>query len=52
MLATLAVLLLLFWAIGLGVHLFGGLINIALVLAIILGIAHFFTGRSQASSMR
>ena len=49
MLAFLAVLLIVFWAIGLGVHLFGGLIYIALVLGIILGIAHFFTRRSSST---
>jgi hypothetical protein len=49
MLAFLAVILILFWAIGLGVHLFGGLINIALVVGIILAIAHFFTRRSPGT---
>ena len=45
MLGILAIIVLLFWALGLGVHLFGGLIHIALVIALILAIAHFVTGR-------
>ncbi|MBX4205300.1 MAG: hypothetical protein KW788_03925 [Candidatus Doudnabacteria bacterium] len=51
MLGFLAFLLLAFWIIGIAAHLFGGAVHIALVLAIILAIAHFVRGR-PATSMR
>ena len=46
MLGILALILLILWGIGLAVHLFGGAINVLLVLAIVLGIGHFLRGRS------
>jgi hypothetical protein len=49
MLAILAVLLLIFWGIGLATHLLGGFIHVALVLAVIFAISHFFSSRKTAS---
>ena len=40
MLLTIAILLLIFWGIGLAVHVVGGLIHILLVIALILFIVH------------
>jgi Na+-translocating ferredoxin:NAD+ oxidoreductase RnfD subunit len=51
MLGFLAILLLLFWGIGLAAHLFGGLIHVALVVAVILGIAHMLR-RTPTTSTR
>jgi len=43
---TLAVILFVLWIIGFAVHVGGGLIHILLVLAIIVALFNFFTGRS------
>jgi hypothetical protein len=43
MLATIAIILLILWGVGLVLHLFGAFIYILLVGAIILGIAHFIS---------
>jgi apolipoprotein N-acyltransferase len=51
MLGFLAFLLLLFWVIAVAAHLFGGIVHIALVLAVILAITHFVR-RRPAASMR
>ncbi len=48
MLGTLAIILLILWIAGLGLHLLGGFIHIVLVVAIILAIAHFVRGRRMA----
>ena len=48
MLATLAVILLVVWILGLSLHWLGSFIYIALVLAVVFGIAHFLTGRRSA----
>jgi hypothetical protein len=46
MLVTLAVILLLAWALGFGVfHVAGGLIHLLIILAVIAVIAHFARGR-------
>ena len=45
MLLTIAIIFLILWVLGLVFHVLGGLIYIALVLAVIFGIAHLFTGR-------
>lgn len=45
MLATLAVLLIAVWVIGLAAHWTGGLIYAALVVGVVLGIAHFLRRR-------
>ncbi len=46
MLAAIAVLILVFWGIGFAVHLFGGLIHIALVVGLILLVMHFMKGKT------
>jgi hypothetical protein len=43
---TLAVILFVLWIIGFAVHVGGGLIHLLLVLAIIVALFNFFTGRS------
>ena len=43
---TLAVILFVLWIIGFAVHVGGSLIHILLVLAIIVALFNFFTGRS------
>lgn len=45
---TIIGLLVLFWVIGLALHLFGGLIHIALVIAAVLFVINLFTGRTRA----
>jgi hypothetical protein len=45
MLAIIAIILILLWAVGLGFHIAGSLIHIILVLALISLIFHFVTGR-------
>jgi len=49
MLGFLAFLLLLFWIISVAAHWFGGIVHIALVLAVVLAIAHFLRGRQATS---
>ena len=48
MLLFLGILLILFWIIGLSIHILGAFIHIALVLGLILAIVHFL--RPTASS--
>ena len=43
---TLAVILFVLWIIGFAVHVGGSLIHVLLVLAIIVALFNFFTGRS------
>ncbi len=45
MLTTLAIILLVMWALGLGFHIAGGLIHIILVVALILFVMQMLTGR-------
>lgn len=45
MLWTIAVILIIFWALGLGFHIAGGLIHILLVIAVIVVLVKLFTGR-------
>ncbi len=48
MLFTLAVILLVLWALGFVVfHVAGGVIHLLLLIAVISAIAHFFTGRHR-----
>jgi hypothetical protein len=47
MLLTLAIIFLVLWILGLIFHVLGGLIYIALVLAIIFGIWHLVSGGSK-----
>jgi hypothetical protein len=47
MLLTIAGILLVLWIIGLIFHLFGGLIYIALFLAVVFAVWHFVTGGSK-----
>ena len=46
MLWTIAVILLVLWALGLGLHVAGGLIHILLVIAVIVVIVRLIQGRS------
>jgi hypothetical protein len=45
MLWTIAVILLVLWALGLGLHVAGGLIHILLVIAVIVIVVRLFQGR-------
>jgi hypothetical protein len=45
MLWTLIVLLVLFWALGLGFHIAGGIIHLLLVIAVVLLIVNLLSGR-------
>jgi hypothetical protein len=45
MLWTIAVILLVLWLLGFGLHVAGGLIHILLVLALIVGLVQLFSGR-------
>ena len=45
MLWTIAVILLILWLLGFSLHIAGGLIQILLVVAIIVGLIQLFTGR-------
>jgi hypothetical protein len=45
MLLVIAILLLLFWVGGFAFHVAGGLIHILIVIAVIMFILHFVTGR-------
>lgn len=45
MLWTIVVILIILWALGLGLHIAGGLIHILLVIALIVGLVQLFTGR-------
>lgn len=47
MLLTIAAIIGLIWIVGLLAHVAGGFINFLLIAAIILVIAHFFSGRSH-----
>jgi hypothetical protein len=47
MLLTLAAIIGLVWLVGLLAHVAGGFINFLLVVAIVLLIAHFFSGRTH-----
>jgi hypothetical protein len=44
MLATIAIILIILWGIGLFAHIAGGLIHILLVIAVILIVLHFVRG--------
>lgn len=46
MLWTIAVILLVLWLLGFGLHVAGGLIHILLVVAIIVGLVQLFRGRA------
>jgi hypothetical protein len=48
MLWTLMVLLLLFWVLGFGFHVAGGLIHLLLVIAVVLLIVNLLSGRRSA----
>lgn len=48
MLLTIAAILIVIWIAGLFLHLFGGLIYIALVLAVIFGIAHLLKSKKSS----
>jgi len=45
MLPTIAIILIILWALGFGFHIAGGLIHIILVVALIMFVLHFVTGR-------
>ena len=45
MLWTLVVILVVFWVLGLSLHIAGGLIHILLVVALVIGLVQLFTGR-------
>jgi len=45
MLPTIAIILIILWALGFGFHVAGGLIHIILVVALIVFVFHFITGR-------
>lgn len=45
MLWTIAIILLIFWGLGLAFHIAGGLIHILLVVAVIVVVYNFITGR-------
>lgn len=47
MLGILAIILLVVWFGGLALHVLGGFIHLFLVVAIILGIVHFLTGKNK-----
>jgi hypothetical protein len=46
MLMILAIILVVFWLLGLFMHIAGGLIHIVLVIALIMFVLHFVRGRS------
>jgi uncharacterized protein DUF5670 len=46
MLLGIAVILILFWLIGLFAHIAGGLIHLVLVIALVLFVLHFVRGRA------
>jgi uncharacterized membrane protein YtjA (UPF0391 family) len=48
MLWTLIVLLVLFWALGLGFHVAGGIIHVLLVIAVVLLLVNLLSGRRSA----
>ena len=48
MLWTLIVLLVLFWALGLGFHVAGGIIHVLLVIAVVLLVVNLLSGRRSA----
>ena len=48
MLWTLIVLLVLFWALGLGFHVAGGIIHVLLVIAVVLVLVNLLSGRRSA----
>lgn len=45
MLLTIALILLVLWILGFSFHIAGGLIHLLLVVALIVGLVHLFTGR-------
>ncbi len=45
MLWTIAIVLLVLWALGFSLHIAGGLIHILLVVALVVGLVQLFTGR-------
>ncbi len=45
MLLTIALILLVLWVLGFSFHIAGGLIHLLLVVALIVGLVHLFTGR-------
>jgi hypothetical protein len=45
MLPAIAIILIILWALGFGFHIAGGLIHIILVVALIMFVLHFVTGR-------
>jgi hypothetical protein len=44
MLLTIAIILLIFWGLGLATHILGGLIHIILVIALVVFVLHFLRG--------
>jgi len=48
MLWTLIVLLVLFWALGLGFHVAGGIVHVLLVIAVVLLLVNLLSGRRSA----
>jgi hypothetical protein len=45
MLLTIALILFVLWILGFSLHIAGGLIHLLLVVALIVGLVHLFTGR-------
>jgi uncharacterized protein DUF5670 len=43
---ALAIVLLVLWILGFALHILGGYIHVLLVVAIIVGLVHFFRGKS------
>ena len=48
MLLILAIILVVFWGIGLFAHIAGGLIHLVLVIALVMFVLHFLKGRRSA----
>jgi hypothetical protein len=48
MLLVLAIILILFWLVGLFTHIAGALIHLILVVAVVIFVLHFIRGRSGA----
>jgi len=47
MLLTIAILLLVFWGLGLSMNILGGLIHIILVIAVVMFVLHFIRGKAK-----
>ena len=51
MLATIALIILVLWALGFAVHIGGGLIHLLLIIGLIMLIAHFMRGRGAHTTV-